>query len=98
MAVELLKSEGEWALTLGGSVDIFDAVALHAVACEAANDAPGLVAVRLHDVTAFDTAAAQILLALHLALAARGHVMRVEGVPAAVEESWRRLAVDVAHA
>ena len=89
MPMELLKGEAEWSLGLSGVVDIFDAMALHATALEAAANAPSRVVVGLGDAASVDTAATQVLLALKRALASDGRALTFTDIPAPVLEFWR---------
>jgi anti-anti-sigma regulatory factor len=98
MAIELVKGEAAWTLKLAGTADIFDAGAMHRAACEVVTDGRGPVVVSLHDVEAMDTSITQVLLALRRALDGAGRELRVEGAPAAVVQSWRRLGVEEAGA
>ena len=90
MPVELLKDQAEWALVLGGVVDIFDVATLHAVALEAATGAPSGVVARLGGVESIDTAVSQVLLGLKRALAVDARTLTLDGAPASVLEFWRR--------
>ena len=98
MAVELVKDQAAWILTLSGACDVFDLAALHEAACAAADGAPGPLAVSFHAVQSVDTAATQVLLALRRALTGRGLEARFDGVPEAVAERWRQIGVDTAQA
>ncbi len=89
MPVELMKGEAEWALGLSGAVDVFDAVALHATALEAAANAPSGVVARLGRVESIDTAATQVLLALKVTLALDGRALTFENIPDPVLQFWR---------
>src|SRR5215510_3083648 len=95
MAVELLAGEKEWTLKLGGRVDIFEAVELHAAARDAAERGRGGVVLNVHEVTALDTACTQVLVALRRALAVDGRTLRIEGLTAPVEAAWQRLGVEL---
>ena len=88
MPMELRKGETEWSLGLSGTVDIFDAAALHAAALDAAVNAPSGVIAKLEGVESVDTAATQVLLALKAALVSDGRALTLTDVPAAVFEFW----------
>jgi hypothetical protein len=90
MAIELVKEQAEWALVLGGVVDIFDVAALHAVALEAVTGAPSGIVARLGSAESVDAAVTQVLLALKRALAADARTLTLEGAAPGVLEFWRR--------
>jgi len=90
LALELVTDARESILRLSGVVDVAEASALLRAAREAARGAPLAVVVDLQKVDRLDTSATQILLALRVALAASGRVLRIESTPPTVAELWRR--------
>jgi anti-anti-sigma factor len=88
MTIEVHEAEGSVVVALSGSVDIFEAGALH----ERAREITALnrdVVVDLGDAVRMDVSAIQILLAMKEAQRERGRRFSIISAPDGIREDWR---------
>jgi anti-anti-sigma regulatory factor len=91
MAVRVVVHGREVTVVLTGVEDVRGAAALRDAALGVVAAAPETCTVRLEGCEGLDTAALQVLLALHRALPGR---VRFVGLPPAVTETWRLAGLD----
>jgi anti-anti-sigma factor len=94
MPFEIVEQDRHATLTLSGTVDIFDAAAVHAAVVQTATRYETGIVVSMSSVETVDGSVTQVLLALRRALVADGKSLVFDGVPPAVVACWRLAGLD----